>query len=146
MSGWTGLDFSKLPPDDVVRFTDQPTSMSSALEAFTIADPDRTWTVREIARHAAIGGRGPVVIGSAAEVAEELASWVRETDVDGFNLAYALTPATFADMADLVVPELQSRGLFKHGYTPGTLREKLFGPGLPRLPASHPAAFVRRMR
>src|SRR5882757_5145463 len=93
------------------------------------ADPDREWTVREIARHAAIGGRGPVVIGSGEEVAEELRAWVEATDVDGFNLAYALTPGSFADMADLVVPELQTRGLFKRDYTSGTFREKLFGRG-----------------
>jgi FMN-dependent oxidoreductase (nitrilotriacetate monooxygenase family) len=145
MSGWTGLDFGAMAPDEVVRFTDKANAQTSALEAFTTADPDREWTVREIARHAAIGGRGPVVIGSAEEVAEELRAWVEETDVDGFNLAYALTPGTFADMADLVVPELQARGLFKHDYAPGTFREKLFGRGA-RLPASHPAASVRVMR
>jgi FMN-dependent oxidoreductase (nitrilotriacetate monooxygenase family) len=144
ISGWTGLDFAAMPPDQVVRFNDKDNAMSSALEAFTTADPDRQWTVREIARHAAIGGRGPVVIGSASEVAEELGAWVRETDVDGFNLAYALTPGTFVDMADLVVPELQARGLYKHDYAPGTLREKLFGGGA-RLPASHPAAAARGM-
>jgi alkanesulfonate monooxygenase len=143
MSGWTGLDFGTMAPDEVVRFTDKADAQTSALEAFTTADPDREWTVREIARHAAIGGRGPVVIGSAEEVAEELRAWVEQTDVDGFNLAYALTPGTFADMADLVVPELQARGLFKHDYAPGTFREKLFGRGA-RLPASHPAAAVRR--
>jgi FMN-dependent oxidoreductase (nitrilotriacetate monooxygenase family) len=146
MSGWTGLDFSTLPPNEVVRFTDRPDAMSSALEAFTTADPERQWTVREIARHAAIGGRGPVVIGSASEVAEELGSWAEETGVDGFNLAYALTPGSFADVADLVVPELQSRGLFKHDYVPGTLREKLFGAGRARLPASHPASAARRAK
>jgi FMN-dependent oxidoreductase (nitrilotriacetate monooxygenase family) len=146
MSGWTGLDFSTLPPDDVLRFTDRPDAMSSALEVFTTADPERQWTVREIARHAAIGGRGPVLIGSGAEVAEELASWVEETGVDGFNLAYALTPGSFVDVADLVVPELQTRGLFKHDYAPGTFREKLFGAGRARLPASHPAAAVRGHR
>jgi alkanesulfonate monooxygenase len=71
MSGWTGLDFSTLPPDEPVQF-DQRNAMTSALEAFTIADPERRWTVREIARHAAIGGRGPVVAGSFLEVADEL--------------------------------------------------------------------------
>ena len=58
---------------------------------------------------------------------------MEETDIDGFNLAYALTPGTFVDIADLVVPELQARGLFKHEYAPGTFREKLFGRGA-RLP------------
>jgi FMN-dependent oxidoreductase (nitrilotriacetate monooxygenase family) len=142
MSGWTGLDFSTMAPDQVVRFTDKTNAQTSALEAFTTADPDREWTVREIARHAAIGGRSPVVIGSAEEVAEELRAWVEETDVDGFNLAYALTPGTFTDMVDLVVPELQARGLYKHDYAPGTFREKLFGRSA-RLPSSHPAAAVR---
>lgn len=142
MSGWTGLDFGAMAPTDVVRFTEKADAMSSALEAFTTADPDRTWTVGEIARHAAIGGRSPVLIGSGETVALELRSWVEETGVDGFNLAYALTPGSFADVADYVVPELQTRGLYKHDYAPGTLREKLFGRG-PRLPSSHPAAAVR---
>jgi FMN-dependent oxidoreductase (nitrilotriacetate monooxygenase family) len=142
MSGWTGLDFGAMDPDQVVRFDDKANAQTSALEAFTTADPDRTWTVRDIARHAAIGGRSPVIIGSGEEVADELRAWVEETDVDGFNVAYAVTPGTFKDLADLVVPELQARGLFKHDYAPGTLREKLFGRG-PRLPANHPAAAVR---
>jgi long-chain alkane monooxygenase len=144
MSGWTGLDFGAMRPDEVVRFTDKADAMTSALEAFTTADPDRTWTVGEIARHAAIGGRSPVLVGSGAEIADALQSWVEDTGVDGFNLAYALTPGSFADVVDLVVPELQARGLYKRDYAPGTLREKLFGRGA-RLPSSHPAAAVRVM-
>ncbi len=142
MSGWTGVDFSKLPLDEPVRFGEHD-AMTSALEAFTIADPTRTWTVREIAAHAAIGGRSPLVVGSAAEVAEELIGWVEDTGVDGFNLAYAVTPETFTDFVDLVVPELQARGAYKTGYAPGTLREKLYGTGRHRLPDSHPAASFR---
>nr|WP_311138722.1 hypothetical protein [Pseudomonas amygdali] len=38
---------------------------------------------------------------------------VEETDVDGFNLAYALTHETFIDAVDLLVPELQKRGVYK---------------------------------
>ncbi|MBS0639892.1 MAG: LLM class flavin-dependent oxidoreductase [Proteobacteria bacterium] len=142
MSGWTGIDFGAMRPEEVVRMGDGTDAMTSALEAFTTADPDREWTVAEIARHAAIGGRGPVIIGSAEQVAEEMRGWVEEAGVDGFNLAYALTPGTFQDIADLVVPQLQERGLFKHDYAPGTFREKLFGRG-DRLPATHPASGFR---
>lgn len=144
MSGWTGLDFAALPPDEPLRFTEKANAMVSALEGFTVSDPDRQWTVREIARHAAIGGRGPVIIGSAEEVADEFQAWVEETDIDGFNLAYAVTPETFADIVDLVVPILQQRGVYKRDYAPGTLREKLYGPGRARLPIEHPAARLRR--
>ena len=143
MSGWTGIDFAALPADEPVRFNDR-SAMTSALEAFTTADPDRTWTVPEIARHAAIGGRGPVVIGSPTEVADALQDWVEQTGVNGFNLAYAVTPETFADVVDLVVPELQRRGVYPTAYEPGTLREKLYGPGRARLPATHPASRVRQ--
>jgi FMN-dependent oxidoreductase (nitrilotriacetate monooxygenase family) len=142
MSGWTGVDFSQLRLDEPIRYSRQQ-AQTSALEAFTIADPDRVWTVREIAEHAAIGGRGPVVVGAPAEVADELIAWVEETDIDGFNLAYAVTPESFADFADLVVPELQRRGRYKRDYEPGTLREKLYGAGRARLGADHPAARFR---
>ena len=114
-------------------------------EAFTIADPDRVWTVREIAKHAAVGGRGPVVVGSPEKVAEELIAWVEDTDVDGFNLAYAVMPETFADFVDLVVPELQRRGRYKRDYAPGTLREKFYGRGRARLGADHPAVRFRSL-
>ncbi|NJD45615.1 hypothetical protein EXY12_00010 [Klebsiella pneumoniae] len=57
---------------------------------------------------AGIGGFGPLVVGSAQTVADELQSWVEETDVDGFNLAYAVTHETFRDVVELLVPELQS--------------------------------------
>jgi alkanesulfonate monooxygenase SsuD/methylene tetrahydromethanopterin reductase-like flavin-dependent oxidoreductase (luciferase family) len=142
MSGWTGVDFSQYGLDEPIRHSRQQ-AQTSALEAFTTADPDRIWTVRKIAEHAAIGGRGPVVVGSPEEVADELIAWVEETDVDGFNLAYAVTPETFADFVDLVVPELQRRGRYKLDYAPGTLREKLYGPGRNRLGADHPAASFR---
>jgi alkanesulfonate monooxygenase len=142
MSGWTGVDFAALPRDEPVRF-EARNAMTSALEAFTTADPDRIWTVSEIARHAAIGGRGPVLVGSYAQVADAMQDWVAQTGIDGFNLAYAVTPETFTDIVDLVVPELQTRGVYKHDYAPGTLREKLYGPGRARLPASHPAARTR---
>ena len=63
--------------------------------------------------------------------------------MDGFNLAYAVVPETFADFVDLVAPELQRRGRYKRDCAPGTLREKLYGRGRARLGADHPAARFR---
>jgi alkanesulfonate monooxygenase len=83
------------------------------------------------------------LVGSPEQAADELIAWVEETDVDGFNLAYAVMPETFADFVDLVVPELQRRGRYKLDYASGTLREKLYGPGRARLVADHPAARFR---
>ena len=144
MAGWTGIDFSQYQPDQVLREVPSE-AIQSAVEAFTRADPTRTWTTAEIADYCAIGGDGPLLVGSARTVADQLQEWVEETGVDGFNLANVVAPETFEAVVDLLVPELQARGLFKRQYAEGTLRHKLFGQG-DRLQAPHPVARVRRER
>jgi len=141
MSGWTGIDFGQYAPNDPIRKV-QTNAGRAAIDAITDGDPEKRWTVDEIARWGGIGGLGPVIVGSATTVADILQEWVEETDVDGFNLAYAVTPETFENIVDLLVPELQRRGAYPTSYRPGTLREKLFGDG-PRLAAPHPAAVYR---
>jgi FMN-dependent oxidoreductase (nitrilotriacetate monooxygenase family) len=138
MSGWTGVDFSTFDPDQQVRHVANDAGRT-AMDNITRADPDRTWTVRQVAEHVAIGGIGPVVVGTPVQVADALEAWIDATDVDGFNMAFALAPETFVDIADLLVPELQRRHRYKHDYADGTLREKLFRDG-PRPKQSHPAS------
>jgi hypothetical protein len=75
-------------------------------------------------------------------VADTLQEWVEETDVDGFNLAYAITPGSFADFIEYVVPILTARGAYQSGYAPGSLRNKLLGRG-DRLPDEHRGASYR---
>ncbi|CAH1660886.1 Dimethyl-sulfide monooxygenase [Hyphomicrobiales bacterium] len=142
-SGWTGIDLAGRDLDEVLRYEDRDNGVVSTIEAFTVADPNRQWTLRDIARHAGIGGQGPVIVGSPVEVADEIEAWVEETGADGFNLAYAVAPETYVDFIDLVVPELQKRGVYKRQYAAGTYREKLFGPGHARLAAPHPGAGFR---
>jgi long-chain alkane monooxygenase len=137
MSGWTGVDFSRFNPDQVVEHV-QSEAGRTALENITRADPDRRWTVREVAEHVSIGGIGPIIVGSPATVADQLEAWIHETDLDGFNLAFVVRPETFVDVVDLLVPELQRRGRYKASYAEGALREKLFGHA--RLDERHPAA------
>jgi long-chain alkane monooxygenase len=143
MSGWTGIDFGQYAPTDLVRKV-ETNAIISAVEALSEGDPNKKWTVEELAAFGGIGGMGPVVVGSAETVADILQDWVAETDVDGFNLAYAVTPETFEDVTSFLVPELQKRGAYPTEYRPGTLREKLFGAG-PYLPDNHPAARYRNL-
>jgi FMN-dependent oxidoreductase (nitrilotriacetate monooxygenase family) len=140
MSGWTGVDFARLDPDQIVEHVESEAGRT-ALENITRADSDRRWTVREVAEHVSIGGIGPVLVGSPATVADQLESWIDETDLDGFNLTFVVRPETFENVADLVVPELQRRGRYKKAYAEGSLREKLFGRA--RLDDRHPAAEYR---
>jgi alkanesulfonate monooxygenase SsuD/methylene tetrahydromethanopterin reductase-like flavin-dependent oxidoreductase (luciferase family) len=142
MSGWTGVDFSTYSLDQEVRHV-QNDAGRSAMDNVTRADPDRVWTVREVAEHVGIGGAGPVVVGTPEKVADEIEAWLEATDVDGLNVPFAVSPGDFEDISDMLVPELTRRGRYKAAYNKGTLREKLFGPGRARLAAPHPAVQYR---
>ena len=139
MSGWSGIDFGQYAPKDLVKKV-ETNAIASVVEHLT--GSDKAWTIEELALWGGIGGLGPVFVGSQSTVADILQEWVEETDVDGFNLAYAVTPESFEDVVGHLVPELQKRGAYASAYRPGTLREKLFGEG-PYLPASHPAHSYR---
>lgn len=141
VSGWSGVDFSQYQPTDQVEYI-QTNAIQSMLDAYVNADPNRVWTIEEIANWNSVGGNGPVLVGSAETVADALQEWVTETDVDGFNLAYILAHQTFSDVVEFIVPELQKRGVYQTEYAQGTLREKLFGQG-PHLPENHRGASYR---
>jgi FMN-dependent oxidoreductase (nitrilotriacetate monooxygenase family) len=142
-SGWMGIDFGRYAPEEPLRHI-ETNAVQSSVEAFSSADPSKVWTVRELAEWIGIGGLGPVFVGGPSTVADLLEEWVEETAVDGFNLAYAVTHETFADIVTHLVPELQRRGVYKKDYVSGTLREKLFAAG-PRLPESHIGARYRHL-
>jgi len=142
MSGWTGVDFSTYDLDQQVRHV-QNDAGRTAMDNITRADPDRVWTVREVAEHVGIGGIGPVVVGTPEKVADEIESWFEQTGVDGLNVPFAISPGDFEDITEMLVPELVRRARYKDAYRPGTLREKLFGKDRARLTAPHPAARYR---
>jgi alkanesulfonate monooxygenase len=113
------------------------------MDNITRADPNRVWTVREVAEHVGIGGIGPVIVGTPDKVADEIEAWCEATDVDGLNMPFAVSPGDFEDISEMLVPELTRRRRYKTEYGAGTLREKLFGNGRARLTAPHPAAQFR---
>ena len=142
MSGWMGVDLSAYDLAEPIGNV-KSNAIQSAVANFQAVNADGSeWTVGDIARAGAIGGLGPFIVGSASEIADQLEEWVEETDVDGFNLAYAITPGTFEDVVNWVVPELQKRGSYPTEYETGTLRHKLHGRG-DRLPDEHRGANYR---
>ena len=134
----TGIDYAQYDLDAPVDYTP-----GNAIESATRTAKQHGWTRRKLLEMFELGGRYPAIVGSAAQVADELGSWIEETGIDGFNLSRTVVPESYEDFIDLVVPELQSRGLYKTAYGDGTLRNRLFGEG-DRLPARHAAAGFRR--
>ena len=80
-------------------------------------------------------------------VADAEGCWFTAGAADGFNVMPAWLPGSLDDFVDMVIPELQRRGLFRTEYEGKTLRENL---GLPKPPsrwrnASSPSALTRSM-
>lgn len=137
LSGWTGIDLSNLRGDQVIEYLENDAGRT-ALASFTRSDPNRQWTVAEAAEFVCLGGRGPVVLGSPGEVADQLEEWLDATGIDGFNLTYAVAHDDLDAVVDLLVPELQRRGRYRQHYEAGSLRHQLFGRG-DRLEPRHAA-------
>jgi N-acetyl-S-(2-succino)cysteine monooxygenase len=73
-----------------------------------------------------------VLCGTPKRIADTLEEWFVEDAADGFNVLPPYFPGALVDFVDLVVPELQARGLFRREYAGTTLRDHF---GLPRVAA-----------
>lgn len=147
MSAAMGIDLAAYEPDQPIGYV-KTDGNTSQVESITTRSA-QVWTVNGLMQRMILGSRNPPIVGSPQTVADELMGWMDETGIDGFNLSRTVAPECIEDFVDLVIPELQSRGVYKTGYTEGTLREKLFAQDRGRanaakLPASHPAASWRR--
>lgn len=133
----TGVDYAQYDLDAPVDY-----SGGNAIESAARTAQNNGWTRRKLLEMFELGGRYPAIVGTPAQIADELQAWVDEADVDGFNISRTVVPESYEDFVALVVPELQNRGLYKTAYAPGTLRRKLFGDG-DTLPQRHAGAAAR---
>lgn len=130
---WPGEDLSKWDLDASPPYIPEPPRgvHSRAQVVLELARRDRL-TVRQLYQYLA-GARGHwVVVGTPAQIADRMQEWFEHGAADGFNVMPPVLPQSLDDFVDLVVPELQRRGLFRTAYEGRTLRENL---GLER-PAS----------
>lgn len=138
-SAGTGIDFSKYELDEPIR-----AAKTNAIESLTkvVTQPELNWTKRKLLQQLELGGRYASIVGAPDRIADELESWVADTGIDGYNLTRTVTPESFEDIVNLVIPVLQERGSYKRDYAQGTLREKLFQRGA-TLPQEHVGAGFR---
>lgn len=76
------------------------------------------------------GGRGHLqTYGTPTQVADTMEEWVTTGAADGFNFMAPIFPSGLDEFVEMVIPELQRRGLYRTSYESNTLRGNL---GLPR--------------
>ncbi|MFC4776833.1 LLM class flavin-dependent oxidoreductase [Paenibacillus sp. GCM10023252] len=82
-------------------------------------------TIRKLYQRIA-GARGHREIwGTPVQIADQLEEWFVSGAADGFNIMPPYLPGGLNDFAELVIPELQRRGLFRTKYSGSTLRDHL---------------------
>ena len=138
LSGGIGIDMGVVDLDQRLDTID-PQSMRGFIKSLIESAPDKKRTFRDLIRNRMAG---QFLTGTPEQIADALEEW-QQRGVDGFNIVYSVTPGTFVDFIDGVVPVLQSRGLVQREYSPGPLRQKLFG--APKLPDHHIGATYRRL-
>jgi len=131
-----GEDLSRYALDEPITLQNTQ-AMGAILDSITRYNPGAPWTVRRLLEQMKLGSRNTPIVGSGSQVADQLVAFAQQTGIDGFNLMRVVTPESYEDFVDLVVPELQQRGVYKTDYAEGTLREKLFGSNVAHLSHRH---------
>lgn len=123
-----GQDARKFDPDGPLPDIPETNQSKSGRERVLALAKRERLTVRQIAGR--LGGYGGLaMLGTPAMIADQMQEWLETEASDGFNVMFPYLPGGLDEFVNLVVPELQRRGIFRIEYGGKTLRENL---GLPR--------------
>ena len=120
-----GVDLSAFDLDAPLPDIPVNNARVSAVESYLAISRREGLTLRQMAMRSAAAKHHWTLIGSVAQVADELEAWFREGAADGFNILPSDAPGSINTLVDKLVPELQRRGLFHTEYEGRTLRENL---------------------
>jgi FMN-dependent oxidoreductase (nitrilotriacetate monooxygenase family) len=119
---------------------DDRTKPSAREPNFTLSLMERArrekLTIRQLFDVISAGFWSLSVIGTPVKIADVMEEWFTTGAADGFSVQPPDLPGAGTDFVELVIPELQRRGLFRHQYEGRTLRENL---GLPWVPSRYAA-------
>jgi FMN-dependent oxidoreductase (nitrilotriacetate monooxygenase family) len=119
-----GQDARKFDPDGPLPEIPETNQSKSGRERVIALAKRENLTVRRLG-----GYGGLAMMGTPQMIADQMEEWLTTGASDGFNVMFPYLPGGLDDFVDLVVPELQRRGIFRTEYEGRTLRENL---GLPR--------------
>jgi alkanesulfonate monooxygenase len=119
-----GVDASHFELDAPLPELPRTNASQSGQDALVAQARRESLTVRQLAQRVS-GYGGLKMVGTASEIADTMQDWLETEACDGFNVMFPTVPAGLNDFVDLVVPELQRRGIFRTAYQGSTLRDHL---------------------
>lgn len=122
MSVRLGHDMSKFPMDGPLPDLPLSDEVQSFLTVLSAKARRENLTLKDLHDLFAVSRGYILVYGTAERIADVMQEWIETEACDGFMLTPAAFPSSLIDFTELVVPELQRRGLFRTEYTGSTLR------------------------
>jgi FMN-dependent oxidoreductase (nitrilotriacetate monooxygenase family) len=116
-----GIDFSSYPMDEPLPDTIEINQAAKRFRVFLEKD-GRRLTLRQLIQSST---GSLTLVGTPDQIADTMVKWLDENGTDGFTVTLPVLPAGLDEFVELVVPELQSRGVFRTDYERATLRENL---------------------
>ena len=120
------VDLSELPLDEPIPPHLIPTEArfhKAYFDQIVAAIRERNPTLRELFMSYERGKT--TMLGTPADIADTLQEWLEAGAADGFMLTFNQLPGDLTAFVELVIPELQRRGLYRTAYEPGHLRDRL---------------------
>lgn len=121
-----GYDIAGYPLDGPIPDFPERTERGQAFSKTLLEMARREkMTLRDLYNLTAAARGHWVIYGTPRRIADIFEEWFTAELADGFIIMPAYFPGAFDDFVDLVVPELQHRGLFRKDYSGSTLRDHL---------------------
>jgi alkanesulfonate monooxygenase len=125
MSRRLGFDLTGYPLDEPLPPLPENKVISSRSDMISAWSKEGAPTLRQLYQRFAASRGHSSIVGTPSDVGDFMEEWFTSGACDGFNILPAHYPGGLNEFVDLVVPELQSRGLFRKAYEGKTLRENL---------------------
>jgi FMN-dependent oxidoreductase (nitrilotriacetate monooxygenase family) len=127
LSGRIGIDLSSYPLDGPLpdlALSSRPEEAKSFVQLAREASGHEHISVRELYHYFAATSRGHLlIVGNPEQIADRIEEWFVQEAADGFNICPPYMPGGLDLFAELVVPVLQRRGLFRTEYEGSTFRD-----------------------
>lgn len=128
LSTMLGIDLSQYDFDSYLEDLPDDSHINGAKSRFNLfkdlASKEKL-TIRELGKRVVAARGHREIIGTPSQIADQLQEWFENEAADGFNVLPPVFPSSLDDFVDLVVPELQKRGIYRDDYSGDTLRDHL---------------------
>jgi FMN-dependent oxidoreductase (nitrilotriacetate monooxygenase family) len=129
LTNLSGVDMWSLPRDtplaDIPVEPERMVSIGLYQNVLSIRKDGRGLTLGEAALLYATTWMAPRLVGTPQSVADRIQDMFETGACDGFVIGTSSLPMGLRNFVDLIVPELQHRGLYRTSYTGSTFRENL---------------------